>query len=124
MVNKFFQLETGDTLGVFRDLDRPRMSTLRRVVKPSVLHMKNELDLKSPNICLLHQDADLDTIFQQLLEPSTIAPKLKETISAQCLAFSKEVLVQYQIRLPASMEMLCKLELLCNKLVISTINRP
>ena len=35
-VNKYFQLETGDTLGVFRDLDRLYMLTLRRVVKPSV----------------------------------------------------------------------------------------
>ncbi|CAL8275812.1 unnamed protein product [Arctogadus glacialis] len=41
-VNKYFQLETGDMLGVFRDLDRLYMSTLRRVVKPSVLRMNNE----------------------------------------------------------------------------------
>ena len=41
-VNKYFQLETGDTLGVFRDLDRLYMSTLRRVVKPSVLRMNDE----------------------------------------------------------------------------------
>ena len=30
-VNKYFQLETGDSLGVFRDLERLYMSTLRRV---------------------------------------------------------------------------------------------
>ena len=40
-VNKYFQLETGDTLGVFRDHDRLYM-TLRRVVKPSALRMNND----------------------------------------------------------------------------------
>ena len=42
----------------------------------------------------------------------------------RCFDFLKEVLVQYQMRLPASMEMLRKLELFCPKLVMSTINRP
>ena len=34
------------------------------------------------------------------------------------------MLVQYQMRLPASMEMLRKLELFCPQLVMSKINRP
>lgn len=49
---------------------------------------------------------------------------MKERISARCFAFLKEVLVHYQMRLPASMEMLRKLELLCPTSVMSTINRP
>ena len=52
-VNKYFQLETGDTLGVFKDLQRLYISTLKRVIKPSVLCMNTdshlrELDLKCP----------------------------------------------------------------------------
>ena len=85
-VNKYFQLETGDTLGVFRNLDRLYMSTLRRVVKPSVLRMNDsglrELDLKSSSLYLSHQDADLGSSFQQQLEASTLAPELKEKITA------------------------------------------
>ncbi|CAL8319181.1 unnamed protein product [Arctogadus glacialis] len=105
------------------------MSTLRRVVKPSVLRMNNdsrlrELDLKSSSLYLSHQDSDLGFSFQQQLEASTLAPELKDRISVRCFDFLKEVLVQYQMRLPASMEMLCKLELFCPKLVMSTINRP
>ncbi|KAL1276929.1 hypothetical protein QQF64_023602 [Cirrhinus molitorella] len=83
-----------------------------------------ELDLKSHSIYLSYQDADLGTTFQQLLEASPLAPEQKETISAWCLAFLKEVLAQYQMRLPASMEMLRKLELLSPKIVMSTTNRP
>ena len=128
-VNKYFQLETGDTLGVFRDLDRLYMSTLRRIVKPSVLRMNNdsrlrELDLKSSSLYLSHQDADLGSSFQQQLDASTLAPELKDRISARCFDILKEVLVQYQMRLPASMEMLRKLELFGPTLVMSKIDRP
>ncbi|KAE8288359.1 hypothetical protein D5F01_LYC12228 [Larimichthys crocea] len=128
-VNKYFQLETGDTLGVFRDLDRLYMSTLRRVVKPSVLRTNNDsrlrqLDLKSSSLYLSHQDADLGSSFQQQLEASTLAPELKGRISVSCFDFLKEVLVQYQMHLPESMEMLRKLELFCLKLVTSSVNRP
>ncbi|KAI2651617.1 Xenoxin-2 [Labeo rohita] len=83
---------------------------VRRVVKPSVKRLR-ELELKSHSIYLSHQDADLGTTFQQLLEASPLAPEQKETISARCLAFLKEVLAQCQMGLPASMEMLRKLEL-------------
>ena len=96
-VNKCFQLETGDSLRVFRDLDRLYMSTLRRIVKPSVLRMNTdsrlrELDLKSSSLYLSHQDTDLGYSFQQNLEASTLAPEVKETISSRCLAFLTEVL--------------------------------
>jgi len=40
------------------------------------------------------------------------------------MAFLKEVLVQYQMRLPSSLEMLRKLELLSPTSVMSTTNRP
>ena len=83
-----------------------------------------ELDLKSSSLYLSHQDSDLGFSFQQQLEASTLAPELKDRISVRCFDFLKEVLVQYQMRLPASMEMLRKLELFCPKLVMSTINRP
>ncbi|KAE8285753.1 hypothetical protein D5F01_LYC15421 [Larimichthys crocea] len=123
-VNKYFQLETGDTLGVFRDLDRLYMSTLRRVVKPSILRMNNDsrlrqLDLKSSSLYLSHQDADLGSSFQQQLEASTLAPEWKDRISVSCFDFLKEVLVQYQMRLSESMEMLRKLDV-----VMSSVNRP
>ena len=125
-VNKYFQL--GDTLGVFRDLDRLYMSTLRRVVKPSVLCMNNnsclrELDLKSSSL-YLHQDMDVLSSFQQQLEACALAPELKDRISTCCFDFLKEVLVQFQMHLPASMEMLRKLEMFWPKLAMSTINRP
>lgn len=128
-VNKYFQLETGDSLGVFRDLDRLYMSTLRRIVKPSVLRMNNdsrlrELDLKSSSLYLSHQDADLGYDFQRQLEASTLAPEVKERILSRCFDFLKEVLVQYQMRLPASLEMLRKLELFCPTSVMSATNRP
>ena len=128
-VNKYFQLETGDTPGVFRGLYRQYKSKMRRVVKPSMLRMNNhgrlrELDLKSSNLYCSYQGTDLGSSFQQQLEASTLALELKDTISACCFDFLKEVLVQYQMRLPASMEMLRKLELFFPKLVMSTIIRP
>ena len=105
------------------------MSTLRRIVKPSVLRMNTdshlrELDLKSSSLYLSHQDTDLGYSFQQHLEASTLAPEVKETISSRCLDFLKEVLAQYQMRLPASLEMLHKLELFCPTTVVSATNRP
>ena len=77
-VNKNFQLETGDSLGVFRDLERLYHSTLRRVVKPSVLRMNNnrrllELDLKSSSLYLSPKDADMGTTFQQMMEKKQTA---------------------------------------------------
>ena len=123
-VNKYFQLETGDSLGVFRDLDLLYMSTLRRVVKPSALRMNEkrplELDLQSSAIYLSPNDADLGTTFEQMMERSKLPGNVKDIIYSRCFDFLKELLVQYQMRLPASMEMLRKLELFCPKTVMST----
>lgn len=67
-VNKCFQLETGDSLAVFRDLNRLYMSTLRCIIKPSVFRMNNEQqlgyileDFRSKS--LSPKDADLGTTF-------------------------------------------------------------
>lgn len=127
-VNKCFQLETGNTLSVFRDLERLYMTTARRVLKPSVLRMNNdkklrELDLTQSGIFLSPLDADLGTTFMDQLKESRLAPDMKERIASCCMDFLKELVKQYQLRLPASMEMLRKLELLCPKSVMSTLNR-
>lgn len=126
-VNKCFQLETGNSLGVFRDLERLYMTTVRRILKPSVLRnhkQLRELDLTQSGIFLSPLDADLGTTFMDKLEESRLAPDMKERISSRCMDFLKELVKQYQLRLPASMEILSKLELFCPKSVISTINRP
>ncbi|KAE8280143.1 hypothetical protein D5F01_LYC22285 [Larimichthys crocea] len=77
-----------------------------------------------PVLIEIKTDADLGSSFQQQLEASTLAPELKDRISVSCFDFLKEVLVQYQMHLPESMEMLRKLELFCPKLVMSSVNRP
>lgn len=123
-VNTFFQLETGDSLAVFRDLNRLYMSTLRRIIKPSVFRMNNEqqlreLDLKSSSIYLLPKDADLGTTFSEKLEASTLSPEKKQVVLTLCMDLVKELLTQYQMRLPASLELLWKLELLCPASVMS-----
>lgn len=126
-VNKCFQLETGNTLGVFRDLERLYMTTVRRILKPSVLRnhkQLRELDLTQSGIFLSPLDADLGTTFMDKLEESRLAPDMKERIASRCMDFLKELVKQYQLRLPASMEFLRKLELICPKSVMSTINRP
>jgi len=125
-VNKCFQLETGNTLGVFRDLERLYMTTVRRILKPSVLRNHNqlrELDLTQSGIFLSPLDADLGTTFMDKLEESRLAPDMKGRIASRCMDFLKELVKQYQLRLPASMEFLRKLELICQNL-LSTINRP
>ncbi|KAA0714107.1 hypothetical protein E1301_Tti022795 [Triplophysa tibetana] len=126
-VNKCFQLETGNSLGVFRDLERLYMTTVRRILKPIVLRnhkQLRELDLTQSGIFLSPLDADLGTTFMDKLEESRLAPDMKERISSRCMDFLKELVKQYQLRLPASMEILSKLELFCPKSVMSTINRP
>ncbi|KAA0711810.1 hypothetical protein E1301_Tti022041 [Triplophysa tibetana] len=126
-VNKCFQLETGNSLGVFRDLERLYMTTVRRILKPSVSRnhkQLRELDLIQSGIFLSPLDADLGTTFMDKLEESRLAPDMKERISSCCMDFLKELVKQYQLRLPASMEILSKLELFCPKSVMSTINRP
>ena len=57
-VKKIFQLETGDSLGVFQDLERLYLSTLKRVAKPSVFRVNRdyhlrELDLTSSSLKML-----------------------------------------------------------------------
>lgn len=128
-VNKIFQLETGDSLGVFRDLERLYLSTLKRVAKPSVFRMNSDrqlrdLDLTASSVYLSVEDADLGTTFHEGLNASTLAPEAKHTISARCFAFVRELLVQYQTRLTDSLDMLRKMELLSPKSVISTVDRP
>lgn len=123
-VNKNFHLETGDSLAVFRALNRLYMSTMRHIIKPSVFRMNNEkqlreLDLNSPSVYLSPADADLGTTFSQKLGASTLPPEMKLLIQTRCTDFMKQLLVQYQMRLPASMELLAKLELLCPAAVMS-----
>ena len=128
-VNKIFQLETGDSLGVFRDLERLYLSTLKRVAKPSVFRMNSDcqlkdLDLAASSVYLSAEDADLGTTFQEELRACSLAPEARQTISARCFAFIRELLVQYQSRLADSLDMLRKMELLSPKSVISTMDRP
>ncbi len=67
---------------------------------------------------------DLGTTFMDQLKENRLAPDMKERIASRCMDFLKELVKQYQLRLPASIEMLPKLELLCPKSVMSTLNRP
>ncbi|KAA0716602.1 hypothetical protein E1301_Tti019194 [Triplophysa tibetana] len=109
------------------DLERLYMTTVRRILKPSVLRnhkQLRELDLTQSGIFLSPPDADLGTTFMDKLEESRLAPDMKERISSRCMDFLKELVKQYQLRLPASMEILSKLELFCPKSVMSTVNRP
>lgn len=86
------------------------------LLKPGVLRMNH----KSSSLYLSHQDGP----GYHTPTASTLPPELRERISTRCFAFLKQVLVQYKMRLPASLEMPCKLELFCLKPVMSTINRP
>ncbi|KAJ8352306.1 hypothetical protein SKAU_G00237820 [Synaphobranchus kaupii] len=53
------------------------------------------------------------------LEESALSPEKKQVVLTRCMDLLKELLVQYQMRLPASMELLWKLELLCPASVVS-----
>lgn len=97
------------------------MSTLRRVVKPSVLRINSdkqlrEIDLKPSSVFLSPLDADLGSVFQEKL-------KAEEHFNA-LYNFLKELLAQYQLRLAASLDMLDKLEILSPKSVMSDVSRP
>lgn len=123
-VNKSFQLETGDSVAVFRDLSRLYQSTMRRVIKPSVFRTHSqkqlrELDLASSALYLSPSDADLGTIFGQKMEECSLPPDTKSAVQARCVEFLKELLVQYQMRLPESLELLAQLELICPPAVLS-----
>ncbi len=87
-VNKCFQLETRNILCVFKDLERLYMTTARRVLKPSVLRMNNDkqlrkLDLTQSGIFLFPLDADLGTTFMDQLKESRLAPDMKERIASR-----------------------------------------
>lgn len=77
------------------------------------------MDLNSTSTYLSPADADLGVTFSKKLEASALSPEMKLLIQSRCLDFLKELLVQYQIRLSASMELLAKLELLCPAAMMS-----
>ncbi len=92
VVNNFFQLETGDSSGVFSDLEWLFMSKLRQIIKPCMLRMNTdqqlrEPDLKSPNIFISRLDADLGTSFSMKLEASSLLLKKKQMITTCCMEF-------------------------------------
>lgn len=79
-------METGNTLGVFRDLDRLYMATVRCILKPSILCMNNNESI----IFLSPLDVDLGTTFMNQLEENRLVPDVKERIASRCLDFLKE----------------------------------
>lgn len=58
------------------------------------------------------------------LKESRLATNMKEIITLGCMDFLRELVKQYQLHLPASMEILRKLDPLSPKSVMSTLNRP
>ncbi len=79
---------------VFKDLERLYMTTARRVLKPSVLRMNNDKqlrkhDLTQSGIFLFPLDADLGTTFMDQLKESRLAPDTKERIASCCMDFLK-----------------------------------
>lgn len=85
------------------------MSPLRFIIQPS--EQLSELDLKSSSVYVSSVD-DLGTTFCQKLEASAVSER-KQVVLTRCTDFLKELLVQYQMRFPASMALLLKLKLLC-----------
>uniref|UniRef100_H3ADB6 DUF4371 domain-containing protein n=1 Tax=Latimeria chalumnae TaxID=7897 RepID=H3ADB6_LATCH len=101
-VNKTFQLALGDTLEIFHDLHRLYMSTLKRLVKPSVLGTNNEkqllsLDLQTFSIYLAQEDIDLGITSHQKMEESKLSIVAKDIIIKRCTNFIKLLLTQYKI---------------------------
>ncbi|MGH0148046.1 UNVERIFIED_CONTAM: hypothetical protein FKN15_012045 [Acipenser sinensis] len=78
-----------------------------------------DLDLKSSSIYLAPDDVNLGITFQQKMEVSKLSPAVKNAITVRCIKFTKEVLTQYQMRLPESMDMLRKMELFSPKTMMS-----
>ncbi|KAJ1174106.1 hypothetical protein NDU88_005929 [Pleurodeles waltl] len=73
VVNKIFQLESGDALHIFRDLYTLYVSKLKRILKPSVFTSNHQeqllsLDLRSSAIYLFQEDVDLRLAFRKKLE--------------------------------------------------------
>ncbi len=97
--------------GVFKDMERLYMTTARRVLKPSILRMSSTGNLTSHSLVYSSPLWILGTTFMDQLKESRLAPDMKERIASRCMDFLKELVKQYQLRLPASMEMLRKLEL-------------
>uniref|UniRef100_H3ANY7 HAT C-terminal dimerisation domain-containing protein n=1 Tax=Latimeria chalumnae TaxID=7897 RepID=H3ANY7_LATCH len=123
-VNNIFQLESGDALKIFRDLLVLYVSTLKRVVKPSVFRANSEkqlltLDLQASSVYLSQEDADLGMTFRQKMEASKLCDAAKDAIVKRCIEFIKVLLTQYQLRLPESLDMLKKLELLNPKAILT-----
>ncbi len=68
---------------------------------------------------LPNSDADLETAFSHKLEASPLSSERKQVVLTHCTDLLKELLVQYPLHFPASMELLQKLELLCPATVVS-----
>ncbi|XP_078509628.1 uncharacterized protein LOC144769412 [Lissotriton helveticus] len=124
VVNKAFQLESGDVLHIFRDLQTLYWSTMRRIVKPSVFSTNCEkqlcnLDLQSSAIYLGQEDADLGLDFRKKLQESKLPDAAKDCIEKRCTDFVKVLAAEYQMRLPDSLSLLRHLELLKPQNVLS-----
>lgn len=119
-VDKIFQMESGDAVEQFRDLHRLFLSTLERIVEPSILRSTREeelrsLDLQNPTIYRMPEGADLGIRFQQKLEASELPEVAKGEITKRCFDFIKLLLTQYQMRLVELLNVLEKLEFLSPK---------
>ncbi|XP_078521674.1 uncharacterized protein LOC144828067 [Lissotriton helveticus] len=129
VVNKIFQLESGDTLHIFRDLYTLYLSTLKRILKPSVFTANNQeqlqsLDLQSSAIYLSLDDVDLGLAFRNMLDKSKLPSVSKEAIVTRCLEFMKVLVSEYKVRLPESLSMLRKLESLSPQKVLADPKPP
>ncbi|KAJ1142118.1 hypothetical protein NDU88_008445 [Pleurodeles waltl] len=129
VVNKIFQLECGDALHIFRDLFTLYVSTLKRILKPSVFtsnpqEQLQSLDLQSSAIYLSQEDVDLGLAFRKKLEESKLTSVSKDGIVKRCLEFLKVLACEYQFRLPESLSMLKKLEVLSPQKVLADCKPP
>ncbi|KAL3253753.1 hypothetical protein MRX96_054526 [Rhipicephalus microplus] len=105
-VNKMFQGENMDPLGIFEDLRKLYNRLLARILKPSVLRQHDEaslcdLDLVNlESIYLNVDDADFGSSFNDHINELHLASEERVLLKQRCFAFLKACASDLQKRLP------------------------
>ncbi|KAH9371237.1 hypothetical protein HPB48_013518 [Haemaphysalis longicornis] len=114
-VNKMFQGEDVDPLGIFEELQKLYNRLLARILKPSVLRQHDEaslcdLDLVNlESIYLSVDDADFGSSFNDHINELHLASEERMLLKQRCFAFLKACASDLQKRLPNTTSLVRKL---------------
>ncbi|KAJ1129115.1 hypothetical protein NDU88_007486 [Pleurodeles waltl] len=118
IANQVFLNKSGDLVEQFHHLQKLFVSTLERIVEPSVLangEQLQSLDFQNLMLYRIQEQRDLGIEFQQKMDSSQLPADAKDEIAKRCFDFLRLLLMQYQMRLLELVNAVEKLEFLSPK---------